>query len=176
MELPPCYSTGLRFKRFGLPAANRGTPAWQWDGRPLNMSADGRIVADRQRIVEPEGSSQPTAHRGDERRPQPPLFAWRSVGCLVHAGALAVWQEHPPWLLESRRSSVSGGNSPKDWSTAEVAGVPPLRGNGNPHRDLDARRCGASATNLHDALSAHHDRSSTMRCRKNLHDALSVRT
>jgi hypothetical protein len=44
MELPPCYSTGLRFKRFSLPAANRCTPAWQWDGRALNMGADGRMV------------------------------------------------------------------------------------------------------------------------------------
>jgi hypothetical protein len=34
---------------------------------------------------------------------------------------------------------------------------------------------GDSATNLHDALSLPSDENSTMRCRKNLHDALSVR-
>jgi hypothetical protein len=37
------------------------------------------------------------------------------------------------------------------------------------------RTATTAATNLHDALSARRDRSSAMRCRKKLSDALSVR-
>src|SRR5262245_51927073 len=43
-------------------------------------------------------------------------------------------------------------------------------------RDIATAKCSRSATDLHAALSGRATESSTMRCRKKLYDALSVRT
>ena len=48
-------------------------------------------------------------------------------------------------------------------------------GNGRAGRNLQARRCVDSAADLHDALSPAQAESSTMRWRKKLYDALTVR-
>jgi hypothetical protein len=49
-------------------------------------------------------------------------------------------------------------------------------GNGNAGPNLHARKYVASATNLHNALSPAQAESSTMRWRKKLYDALTVRS
>src|SRR5512135_467511 len=136
-----------------------------------------------------EVSCEPTTHRGAWRVTTTVNASWRrgSAGtatCLVEKCRLL---GHPPGSGELATGARVDPPSAAD--RAFPAGIPGKliphlaspqslvrHGNGSAGRNLHARRYVASATHLHDALSVRRDRNSTMRCRKKLYDALSVRT
>ena len=119
---------------------------------------------------------EPTTHRLHEGRAKPPLFAGelpvprarsgtrRSLGCfpitVTSVGAIAKMVENSglPAVAHMRRK-------PRETSRPRLPQPPRV-----------ARQAVGTDTNLHDALSVPDAESSTMRCRKNLYDALSVRS
>src|SRR5512135_3026245 len=135
-----------------------------------------------------QGMCEPTTHRGAWRVTTTVNASWRRVSagtatCLVEkcrllghplgSGELATgaWVDPPSAADRAFPAGIPGKTIPHLASPQSLL----RHGNGSAGRNLHARRCVASATNLHDALSVRRDRNSTMRCRKKLYDALSVR-
>src|SRR5512135_1316423 len=131
---------------------------------------------------------EPTTHRGAWRVTTTVNASWRRVSagtatCLVEkcrllghplgSGELATgaWVDPPSAADRAFAAGIPGKTIPHLASPQSLL----RHGNGSAGHNLHARRCVASATNLHDALSVRRDRNSTMRCRKKLYDALSVR-
>src|SRR5262249_52160790 len=116
----------------------------------------------RQCIVETKGDRNRHLSRGKCRLPGPPPSLGSPTRPSLAASAESVVVQY---RREFRGKPLLGLRC----RTAAVARV------WQSPCELHARQYGASATNLHDALSARHDRSSTMHCRKYLYDAVSVR-
>ncbi len=95
---------------------------------------------------------------------------WRSPSHLKGAGELATSVRLDPPRASCRAfpAEIAGMTVPVPASPQSLL----QHGNGGAGRNLHARRCVASATNLHDALAVQRARNSTMRCRKKLYDAL----
>ena len=169
-----------RETRYDLEEATSGG---QPRGDPLHRGAAGPVG------TEDLPECEPTTHRGARRVTTTVNASWRrgSTGtatCLVEkcrllghppgSGELATgtWVDPPSAADRTFPAGIPGKTIPHLASPQSLL----RHGNGSAGRNLHARRCVASATNLHDALSVRRDRNFTMRCRKKLYDALSVRT